>query len=312
MADLPEIAEWTTGIYQLETSDPVLGGPEGIDNLQGKQLANRTAYLKQHIGALESGDTASGKASVLATARTISLTGDGTWSVSFDGSGNVSAGFTLSNIGVVAGTYGKVTVNAKGLVTAGSSLAAGDIPLLDWSKITTGRPTTLDGYGIGLPSQLQAETGTDNTLPMTPLRVFQAIAKVITQATEGAFGWLKIATQSQVVAGTDDTAAVTSKKLRAGFVLYWSAPTGAGYIALPTWLGGYIIQTGQVNSAVDDVITILPTAFPNTFMQVMVCNGYTAGSGSIGYLAASARDASSIVSRGSSASLGARYIAIGK
>ena len=52
--------------------------------------------------------------------------------------------------GVVAGTYPKVTVDAKGRVTGGSSLSASDIPSLDWSKITTGKPTTVSGYGITL------------------------------------------------------------------------------------------------------------------------------------------------------------------
>jgi hypothetical protein len=52
MADLPESNEWTVGIYQLETSDPVLGGPEGIDNLQGKQLANRTTWLRDQLQQL--------------------------------------------------------------------------------------------------------------------------------------------------------------------------------------------------------------------------------------------------------------------
>ncbi|MDS9879360.1 hypothetical protein RMI40_31480 [Pseudomonas protegens] len=52
MADLPEIAEWTAGIYQLETSDPVLAGPDGIDNLQAKQLANRTRWLKDKTDSL--------------------------------------------------------------------------------------------------------------------------------------------------------------------------------------------------------------------------------------------------------------------
>ena len=52
MADLSESNEWTTGIYQLETSDPVLGGPEGIDNLQAKQLANRTRWLKDKTDSL--------------------------------------------------------------------------------------------------------------------------------------------------------------------------------------------------------------------------------------------------------------------
>ena len=74
----------------------------------------------------------------LATARTLSLTGDGSGSVAFDGSGDAAIPLTLSNTGVSAGTYPKVTVDSKGRVTAGSSLAATDIPALDASKITSG------------------------------------------------------------------------------------------------------------------------------------------------------------------------------
>lgn len=59
----------------------------------------------------------------LATARSIALTGDGAWTVNFDGNANVTAAFTLSVSGVTAGTYGNatnipsVTVDAKGRVT---------------------------------------------------------------------------------------------------------------------------------------------------------------------------------------------------
>lgn len=49
MANLNENANWEPGIYQLELEDPVIGGPDGIDNLQAKQLANRTLYLKKQI-----------------------------------------------------------------------------------------------------------------------------------------------------------------------------------------------------------------------------------------------------------------------
>jgi hypothetical protein len=49
MADLPESQEWAQGVYQLETSDPVLGGPDGVSNQQAKQLANRTSWLKKKI-----------------------------------------------------------------------------------------------------------------------------------------------------------------------------------------------------------------------------------------------------------------------
>lgn len=63
-----------------------------------------------------------------ATGRTIALTGDVTGtSGSFDGSGNLSFSASLANSGVTAGTYLKVTVDAKGRVTAGSSMTSGDV-----------------------------------------------------------------------------------------------------------------------------------------------------------------------------------------
>lgn len=55
MANLTESATYEAGIYQLETSDPVIGGPTGISNAQAKQLANRTKYLKEHVDAIEEG-----------------------------------------------------------------------------------------------------------------------------------------------------------------------------------------------------------------------------------------------------------------
>ncbi|HDR9201027.1 TPA: hypothetical protein QDB48_002339 [Burkholderia vietnamiensis] len=49
MAKLTEASQWESEIYQLETSDPVEGGPDGIDNVQARQLGNRTRFLKdQH------------------------------------------------------------------------------------------------------------------------------------------------------------------------------------------------------------------------------------------------------------------------
>ena len=49
MANLTEISNWEDGIYRIETSDPVLGGEEGIANKSIKQLANRTKYLKGQL-----------------------------------------------------------------------------------------------------------------------------------------------------------------------------------------------------------------------------------------------------------------------
>ncbi|WP_339050632.1 hypothetical protein [Candidatus Hamiltonella endosymbiont of Tuberolachnus salignus] len=47
MTDLTELSQWEDGIYQIETRDPVLGGPEGIANRQAQQLGNRTTFLKE-------------------------------------------------------------------------------------------------------------------------------------------------------------------------------------------------------------------------------------------------------------------------
>ena len=62
--------------------------------------------------------------------RTIEITGDATWEVSFDGSANTSAVLTLADTGVVAGEYTVLTVDAKGRATAGRALIEADIPTL--------------------------------------------------------------------------------------------------------------------------------------------------------------------------------------
>lgn len=46
MANVTESSTWEGGIYRIETTDPILGGEAGTANMQAKQLANRTAYLK--------------------------------------------------------------------------------------------------------------------------------------------------------------------------------------------------------------------------------------------------------------------------
>lgn len=52
MADIQEPTEWSAGIYQFETSDPVIGGPDGLDNLQAKQLAGRANWLRAELSRL--------------------------------------------------------------------------------------------------------------------------------------------------------------------------------------------------------------------------------------------------------------------
>jgi hypothetical protein len=182
--------------------DGLLVGGDVTGLTDGIALAAHT-HANTYLGLTANATSAS----KWATARTFTLNGDVSGSASIDGSANVtltvavaddshshafanltSKPTTLSGYGITdavaantaitAGTATKITYDAKGLVTAGTTLAATDIPSLDAGKITTGtfaiariptgttsstvalgdhthtfasltsKPTTLAGYGI--------------------------------------------------------------------------------------------------------------------------------------------------------------------
>jgi len=54
MAYITESAVWGAGIYQIETVDPISGGPNGIINLPMKEVANRLKYLKDYADEVKS------------------------------------------------------------------------------------------------------------------------------------------------------------------------------------------------------------------------------------------------------------------
>jgi phage-related tail fiber protein len=108
-----------------------------VDDTEVSTLASANKLLKlDSNGKLPASITGSADgnaatATKLATARTISASGDATsTATSFDGSSNITLPLTLSSSGVTAGTYKSVTVDVKGRVTSGTN------------------PTTLSGYGI--------------------------------------------------------------------------------------------------------------------------------------------------------------------
>ena len=93
-------------------------------------------------------------ADALTAARNISITGDASWSTTFDGTTNVTGALTLSPSGAAAGTYTKVTVDTKGRVTSGAAMVAADIPALDTSNLTTGTlPVNRGGTGVAAAIQ---------------------------------------------------------------------------------------------------------------------------------------------------------------
>lgn len=242
MTTLAESASWVAGIYQLETGDPVLAGPDGIDNLQAKQLANRTSYLKSVLEALVSGATAAGKATKLALARTIN-------GVPFDGTADITITDASKEPVIEAGTAAQYWKGTK-----------------DWADLATDiRAAVLTGLSTATSTAVAAS---DSIL--VALGKLQAqVNAALTQATEAVSGIAKVATQTLVDAGTDDATIVTPKKLRLGFL---SSLTQNGYIVFPTWLGGLVIQWGQA-AVVDKTALSFNLAFPSACFVVLVTDG---------------------------------------
>ncbi|SFU80121.1 phage tail protein [Halomonas korlensis] len=109
-----------------------------------------------------------------------------------------------------------------------------------------------------IATQTETDGGTDDVKFITAKK----LKNWVKQATESVMGLLKVATQAQVDAGTDDTTAVTPKKLRWG-VSYSLGPNG--YLVLPSWLGGLIIQwflESSIPSSGQATVSY-PIAFPN-------------------------------------------------
>jgi hypothetical protein len=52
MTNLVESSGWDSGVLQFATTDPIQGGPGGIDNQPHQSLANRSLWLRNRIGAV--------------------------------------------------------------------------------------------------------------------------------------------------------------------------------------------------------------------------------------------------------------------
>lgn len=115
----------TGGAGGTATSIVPIGGSGAFMDLSSTQTVGGTKTFSNTITGSVSGNA--GTATALATARTISVSGDADGSASFDGSANADIAITLDTVNSNVGTYTKVTVNGKGLVTAAANATLDDI-----------------------------------------------------------------------------------------------------------------------------------------------------------------------------------------
>jgi len=184
---------------------------------------------------------------------------------------------------VTTGTYSKVTVDTYGRVTSGTTLSSSDIPNLDWSKITSGKPTTLAGYGItDAQSELDADLVAIAALSGTSGLLKKTAADTWTLDTSTYLTENQSITVSGDVTGSGTTAITTTLASVGTAGTYRSVTTDAkGRVTAgtnPTTLAGYGITDAAPISHVSDA-TIHLTSGQNTWIDAI-----TATAAEVNYL----------------------------
>lgn len=151
-SDIPDL-DWSKIQYNKPTTLAGYGITDALASVDVATTATANKLLKLNTDAKLPADITGNAATAnkWSMGRTISMTGDITWSISgFDGSGNATGVATMSNSGVTAGTYNKathvtpMTVNSKGLVT---SMGTETAITPEWDNILN-KPTTLSDLGM--------------------------------------------------------------------------------------------------------------------------------------------------------------------
>jgi hypothetical protein len=104
---------------------PIAGNGAFVDTSTNQTVGGTKTFSNTIAGSITGN---AGTATALATGRTIAITGDLAYtSGSFDGTGNVTGTGTLATVNSNVGTHTKITINAKGLATAGSQASLSDL-----------------------------------------------------------------------------------------------------------------------------------------------------------------------------------------
>jgi hypothetical protein len=192
--------------------------------------ARTVAYLDDNVAS----------ATKLQTARTISISGDMTGSVSFDGTANAAITGTLAASGVTAGTYAAatITVDAKGRITSASATTS----LVNTFNSRTGAVTLTSGDVTG-------------ALGFTPFGASATINRVKTDnISQGSYGSISVSGTNNGYAGINwpdvSTTYMTSQTASAHGLyknnstwVYYADNSGNFQTAAYGWLHNYFFST---------------------------------------------------------------------
>lgn len=216
MANVQETPSYDAGIYQIETTDPVLGGVNGIANAQAKGLANRTAFLKQQIDQLNSGQLTPGWIASQSYVQGELQKLDAKQSVRAATVANI----TLSGAQAIDGVV--LTVGDRVLVKDQTAAAQNGIYLVaaqSWTRATDADNDTKLSSG----ARVAVEEGTVNAGKVWYLATTGGISLGTTPlqfkdehpaATQQLSGVLRFATRAEASSGVVDNVAVSPKDVK--------------------------------------------------------------------------------------------------
>jgi hypothetical protein len=226
-----------------------------IDTADTAALMTRALADTRYLG----GAHAAASATKLATARTITASGDAAWSVSFDGSANVSAALILATVNANTGTFGgaktsaQVSLDGKGRVTSASAVTITP----DYSSIGIVPTSRFLGRVTAGTGSAEALTGTQAT---ALLDTFTSALKGLVPASGGGTTNFLRADGTWAAAGAPTGAALT-KTDDTNVTLTLGGTPAAALLAAASltlgWTGQLAVGrggTGIASYAVGDIV----------------------------------------------------------
>lgn len=223
--------------------------------------------------------------------QTITYSGDAT------GTGTTSVTLTLAASGVTAGTYTKVTVDSKGRVTNGASLASTDLPIytgtLTSSQVTTALNFT--PYPNTNPNGYTTNTGTVTSVSVAAGTGLSGGGNVTTSGIitlNNAGVTSNVAGTGISISGATGTSTITNTgvtSLTAGSGISLSGSTGGVTITSTASSGALVLLStvdlstvGSTTSSVD-ITTANPEQYSGLILELLAPRTNSAGTSSMAF-----------------------------